>query len=173
MPEGDWKGRGLIIAQAESFEDELGCPRPNKAVWMFCHTLACVNQLEAIRGAWPTLFSIFILEPSSFGGPNDENAPYNEIQRVTRLYFYSMLAWCPISVSDQYSVLYYVAHHEIDHELRNIRHRRQVIENHKRQSCEGIALPFLCNWLLGTTHPYRSIHHPLMLLFCAQATFRI
>lgn len=25
----------------------------------------------------------------------------------------------------------------------------QVIENHKRQSCEGIALPFLCNWLLG------------------------
>ncbi|KAG2111658.1 PQ loop repeat-domain-containing protein [Suillus discolor] len=25
----------------------------------------------------------------------------------------------------------------------------QVIENHKRQSCEGLALPFLCNWLLG------------------------
>ncbi|KAG1782613.1 PQ loop repeat-domain-containing protein [Suillus placidus] len=25
----------------------------------------------------------------------------------------------------------------------------QVIENHKRQSCEGLALPFLFNWLLG------------------------
>ncbi|KAG2158226.1 PQ loop repeat-domain-containing protein [Suillus bovinus] len=25
----------------------------------------------------------------------------------------------------------------------------QVIENHKRRSCEGLALPFLCNWMLG------------------------
>lgn len=25
----------------------------------------------------------------------------------------------------------------------------QVIENYKRKSCEGLALPFLCNWLLG------------------------
>lgn len=25
----------------------------------------------------------------------------------------------------------------------------QVMENHKRQSCEGLALPFLCNWMLG------------------------
>jgi hypothetical protein len=25
----------------------------------------------------------------------------------------------------------------------------QVIENIRRQSCEGLALPFLANWLLG------------------------
>jgi hypothetical protein len=83
-----------------------------------------------------------------------------------------MLARCPISVSDQYSAFYYVLH-EIDNGLRHIRHRRQVIENHKRQSCEGLALPFLCNWLLGTTHPYRSIRLLLTLISRAQATFRI
>jgi hypothetical protein len=28
---------------------------------------------------------------------------------------------------------------------------RQVVENYRRQSVEGLALPFLANWLLGAS----------------------
>ena len=41
-------------------------------------------------------------------------------------------------------------HYKIRHtHLFSGRFNRQVLENIRRQSCEGLALPFLLNWLLG------------------------
>ena len=36
---------------------------------------------------------------------------------------------------------------------------RQVLENARRRSCEGLALPFLLNWLLGMFRFHRTLSH--------------
>jgi hypothetical protein len=34
----------------------------------------------------------------------------------------------------------------------------QLLENFRRQSVEGLALPFLANWLLGTIYTPLAVH---------------
>jgi len=60
-------------------------------------------------------------------------------ERLDGLRFHCVLARCSVSVST--SVLIPAIH------LPTL--LRQVLENIRRQSCEGLALPFLANWLLG------------------------
>lgn len=62
-------------------------------------------------------------------------------ERRDGLRLHCVLARCSVSVST--SVLIPAIH------LPTL--LRQVLENIRRQSCEGLALPFLANWLLGHT----------------------
>ncbi|KAL7423989.1 hypothetical protein Q5752_001574 [Cryptotrichosporon argae] len=39
----------------------------------------------------------------------------------------------------------------------------QVLKNIQLQSCEGLALPFLCNWLFGTPLSRRITHTPVLI----------
>ena len=51
---------------------------------------------------------------------------------------------------------------------------RQVLENIRRQSCEGRALPFLFNWLLGGLYMMGSVvvecYHSRVILFTGDFT---
>lgn len=59
-------------------------------------------------------------------------------QRAPGLHIDRLLARCPVSVCILSSYL-----HDV------LTSCSQVLENLRRQSCEGLALPFLANWFLG------------------------
>ena len=60
-------------------------------------------------------------------------------ERRLGIYLDSMLVRCSVSVSI-YKVHRLLSNHSVF---------SQVVENLRRQSCEGLALPFLANWLMG------------------------
>lgn len=60
-------------------------------------------------------------------------------ERRPGIYLDSMLVRCSVPVSP----------HKGHKSLSNHSIFSQVVENLRRQSCEGLALPFLANWLMG------------------------
>ena len=73
------------------------------------------------------------------------------LQRLDWLYVHVFLAGSPIPVSD--IVLFYSSLPKSRHPTSS-----QLLENFRRQSVEGLALPFLANWLLGTIYTPLAVH---------------
>ena len=161
-----------------------GC-RPRRRRDSACRARTDRADLQlSTRSLWPPLLPLRLTRPCPFivrlafvVACDSAHALDRILQRASRLHLYRVLARGTVPVSTgfkppnayntlgRYTKIVLLILHCVC---------RQVLENIRNQSVEGLALPFLINWLLGehalkraTFSPHRTIPAPICIAVLA------